>query len=186
MASLDAFTYCGLLQSKNIRLLEVIPASELGTLAVRLIEKNLDNAEFEALSYVWGSQAEKLPIKCNDCWLSIGSNLHDALCERRRRGSTALLWADAICINQDSNQEKTCQVRLMRDIFAKADRVIVWIGKERPDDYAAFQLAKKLYNNCNGDRYDIDAGIYDFEDFDCKSKGVYKSTRHPTWIALFE
>ena len=95
MASFDAFTYCRPLQGRNIRLLQVTLGSKLSTLEIRLIEKNLDEAEFEALSYVWGNQARKELIKCNGCWLSIGSNLHDALCERRRRGSTAFLWADA-------------------------------------------------------------------------------------------
>jgi hypothetical protein len=186
MASFDTFTYCRPLQGRNIRLLQVTLGSELSTLEIRLIEKNLDEAEFEALSYVWGNQARKELIKCNGCWLSIGSNLHDALCERRRRGSTAFLWADAVCINQDNSQEKTHQVRLMRDIYARADRVIIWIGKERPKDSDAFQLAKSLYQKCHGERYDIDTGIYDFEDFDCESKGVPKPLFDPAWIALFE
>jgi hypothetical protein len=53
--------------SRNIRLLQVTLRSELSTLEIRLIEKNLDEAEFEALSYVWGNQARKELIKCNCC-----------------------------------------------------------------------------------------------------------------------
>src|SRR6266480_2595140 len=186
MASFDAFTYCCPLQGRNIRLLEVRLGSVLSTLEIRLIEKNLDEAEFEALSYVWGNQGRKERIKCNDCWLSIGSNLYDALCERRRRGSTTFLWADAICVNQDNNQEKTHQVRLMREIYARADRVIIWIGKERLKDSKGFQLAKSLYQKCHGERYDIDTGVLDFGDFDCESKGVSEPLFDPNWIALFE
>ncbi|MCJ1394443.1 Non-essential glycogen phosphorylase [Xylographa bjoerkii] len=186
MASLNAFTYSHPLQGRNIRLLEVKLGPQLSPLKIRLVEKHLDEVEFEALSYVWGNQARKKSIKCNGCRLAIGSNLHDALCEMRRRGSTTFCWADAICINQNNAQEKTCQVRLMREIYARANRVIIWIGKEQPRDSDALQLAESLYKKCDGDWYDIDAGTYDFEDFDCESKGVPKPLFDPIWIALFE
>ena len=186
MASSDAFTYCRTLQGRNIRLLKLTLGPELSMLEICLIEKNLDAAKFEALSYVWGDQARNEVIKCNGCWLRIGSNLHDALCERRRRGSTAFLWVDAISINQDNSREKTHQVRLMRDIYARADRVIIWIGKEQPKNADAFQLAESMYQKCHGELYDIDTGIYDFEDFDCESNGVPTPFFNPAWIALFE
>lgn len=169
MATPNTFKYSQSLHGRNIRLLDVILGRESSTLEIRLIEKELDEAKFEALSYVWGTQTTKL-IRCNGCWLSIGSNLHDALLERRRRQSTALLWADAICINQEDNREKTRQVRFMREIYAKADPVIIWLGKEEPKDLEGFELAKSLYRECDGKWYDIDAGRYDYEDFDYDSK----------------
>ena len=182
MASADAFKYCVELQGRNIRLLEVTLGSELSTLEIRLIEESLDEERFEALSYVWGSQERKELVKYNGRWLSIGSNLHDALWGRRCRGSRVFLWADAICINQ----EKSRQVRMIRDIYAIAERVIIWIGKERSKGSDAFRLAKSLYHKYDGGQYDIDAGTYDFEDLDCKSKGVPEPLFDPTWSALFE
>ncbi|TGO23596.1 hypothetical protein BPAE_0127g00160 [Botrytis paeoniae] len=35
---------------------------------------------------------------------------------------------DAICINQNDNDEKNTQVRLMRDIYQKTERCLVWLG----------------------------------------------------------
>ena len=42
------------------------------------------------------------------------------------------LWIDAICINQipgDNDDEKEQQVRAIAKIYAKASRVIVWLGE---------------------------------------------------------
>ena len=38
-------------------------------------------------------------------------------------------WIDALCINQTDNDEKGQQVRLMREIYASAESVIVWLGE---------------------------------------------------------
>jgi hypothetical protein len=43
------------------------------------------------------------------------------------------LWVDAICVNQDNNDEKTSQILLMGDIFAMAQHVIVWLGDDAKD-----------------------------------------------------
>lgn len=37
---------------------------------------------------------------------------------------------DALCINQDDNAEKCHQVRLMRDIYAKAKETMAWLGDD--------------------------------------------------------
>lgn len=37
------------------------------------------------------------------------------------------LWVDAICINQEDNNEKTDQVQLMTWIYASAKGVLVWL-----------------------------------------------------------
>jgi hypothetical protein len=46
--------------------------------------------------------------------------------EDKRQG---YIWADAICINQIDASEKTEQVRLMADIYERAELVLVWLGK---------------------------------------------------------
>ena len=44
-----------------------------------------------------------------------------------------VLWIDALYINQDETVERNHQVALMRDIYKKAARAIVWIGPEGVD-----------------------------------------------------
>ncbi|PYH35845.1 HET domain-containing protein [Aspergillus neoniger CBS 115656] len=68
---------------------------------------------YEALSYVWGSQTLV--------------HLRDNQLER-------ILWFDAICINQEDDDEKGEQIPLMRSIYAQADRVLVWLGEATQDD----------------------------------------------------
>ena len=38
------------------------------------------------------------------------------------------MWIDAIYINQEDDDEKERQVQSMAKIYAKASRVIVWLG----------------------------------------------------------
>jgi Heterokaryon incompatibility protein (HET) len=40
-----------------------------------------------------------------------------------------LLWADAICIDQDNDYEKSWQVAMMKRIYEKAVSVICWLGE---------------------------------------------------------
>jgi hypothetical protein len=39
-----------------------------------------------------------------------------------------LIWADAVCINQADDEEKSWQVRMMGDVYRNADRVLIWLG----------------------------------------------------------
>jgi hypothetical protein len=40
------------------------------------------------------------------------------------------LWADAICINQDDNKEKSRQIRLIAQVFQSAAFLIAYLGQE--------------------------------------------------------
>lgn len=39
-----------------------------------------------------------------------------------------MIWIDALCINQDDDEEKGIQVQMMDRIFQEAKRVAVWLG----------------------------------------------------------
>lgn len=41
-----------------------------------------------------------------------------------------MLWVDALCINQKDLEERSAQVRQMADIYGKAWRVVVWLGRQ--------------------------------------------------------
>jgi hypothetical protein len=62
--------------------------------------------EYEALSYVWGSISPAKRMVLNGKQITITPNLDCALRQLRRPGSRLLLWVDALCINQDSSEEK--------------------------------------------------------------------------------
>ncbi|KAI0456568.1 heterokaryon incompatibility protein-domain-containing protein [Xylaria acuta] len=59
---------------------------------------------------------------------------------RQSKRIPSLFWADAVCINQEDETEKSHQVTLMRTIYQNAFVVISWMG---PDDDGLISLAIK-------------------------------------------
>jgi hypothetical protein len=92
---------------------------------------------YEALSYFWGSEDKPKSISVNHQKLDITQNLHTALLHLRDHACSRVIWIDAICINQDDEKDKENQIPLMVEIYAKAHRVVVWLG----DDEGKFGLA---------------------------------------------
>jgi hypothetical protein len=80
-----------------------------------------------ALSYTWGSETPLKTILIDGKALGITLNLHDALCHLQQ-DELIYLWVDAICINQQDEDEKNKQVGRMRDIYKTATQVLAWLG----------------------------------------------------------
>lgn len=123
------FQYDAPLKGKTIRLLEVLPSDNDSEVKVRLDRHALQNADFDALSYVWGDASNKHKIICNDQELEVTLNLYEALQHRRPRPASVIrhdgthfqtenladgafplskrkLWIDAICINNEIEKRK--------------------------------------------------------------------------------
>ncbi|KAK3946515.1 heterokaryon incompatibility protein-domain-containing protein [Pseudoneurospora amorphoporcata] len=118
----------------HIRLLQLLPPkNEDTTIRCKLFYTALDSKgtrPYEALSYVWGSEDKPCSIFIDGCNLAVGKNLYAALLHLRDHSIQRTIWIDAICINQGDNEEKGHQVQSMAKIYAKASRVIVWLGEE--------------------------------------------------------
>lgn len=82
---------------------------------------------------------------CDDKSFSITHNLHQALQRIREDRAGTLLWVDAICINQSDDDEKTHQVKMMRDIYNHAELVLIWLGEEEPTDKLGFEMMHRMY-----------------------------------------
>ncbi|KAJ4185076.1 hypothetical protein NW767_013034 [Fusarium falciforme] len=132
--------------TSEIRLLEVPSdgSEDWGLITVSLDE----NPKYFALSYVWGEKKdlEKIILQGQD--VEVTPNLASALSRIRSgnigRTSTPIkyLWVDAICINQEDNEERSKQVQFMHHIFICAEAVYAWVGQK---DYSlAFQTIKTL------------------------------------------
>ncbi|KEY73586.1 hypothetical protein S7711_09201 [Stachybotrys chartarum IBT 7711] len=104
---------------------------------------------YEALSYTWGDQRNKLPITCSGHSMLVTANLHSALQHLRQEDKSRVLWADALCINQADNTEKSVQVPLMGAIYSGADRVLIWLGEETADVAGALQLLPQMQRHYN-------------------------------------
>ncbi|KAJ4323286.1 hypothetical protein N0V84_004416 [Fusarium piperis] len=109
---------------RDIRLLRLLPGSSHDPIKTELFRESLDNnLEFSVLSYSWGSESDK------GIAIMITRNLHQCLVNLRSETTPLVIWIDAVCINQSSNEEKNTQVPLMRDIYNAAKEEFVWLGE---------------------------------------------------------
>lgn len=126
------FTYTPLKNpTEEIRLFELFPGR--GPLRGRLSCHGLEAVKgtYYPLSYCWGKQTKAIGIILNDCAWPIGENLYAALKSIRRQEGRLTMWVDALCISQNSAEEKNAQVSMMGEIFLNGRRTYVWLG---PDD----------------------------------------------------
>ncbi len=108
-----------------------------------LVRTNLRIApDFEALSYRCGSEQDSrkhiiVYNKYYECDYVVKINLWEALYNLRDANDPRTLWVDAISINQADLEEKSHQVRHMRQIYERAKRALIWLGPEAEDsDFA--------------------------------------------------
>ncbi|OCL10098.1 HET-domain-containing protein, partial [Glonium stellatum] len=113
-----------------IRVLELLPGEPQEGLRCKLQNVQLSpTLKYEALSYCWGKACLTHTVSCNGFKMSITPSLHSALSRLRNKDRIRILWADAICINQDDDQEKAYQVSLMATIYSHATQVNIWLGE---------------------------------------------------------
>jgi hypothetical protein len=129
------YRYTRLSHPGNIRLLRLLPNKESkGELRCELFEYPLGSSDkvtrpYEALSYFWGSQRNPQSILVDNSSFKITQNLYNALSTLQDYGIPRVIWVDAICIDQMHEEEKLQQIQYMTEIYAKASRVIVWLGE---------------------------------------------------------
>jgi hypothetical protein len=124
--------YDSILRSRSIRVLDLAPGTwdEPVNCFLRTVHLDDDDPRYEAISYAWGDYNDRKPVICNGYAITTTRSLFEALQRFRYVDTTRTLWADALCINQADDDEKTSQVRLMSYIYTKAVRVLVWLQHE--------------------------------------------------------
>lgn len=124
---------------RAFRTLELLPSRDHDAVVrCELRHCTLDeDIRFEAMSYAWGAPDPKSDILINGPnVLGVTRNCYEALLHLRYKFRRRTLWVDAICIDQHENDESTRernhQVMFMSDIYAKAEKVVVWLGCSVP------------------------------------------------------
>ncbi|KAH7322675.1 heterokaryon incompatibility protein-domain-containing protein [Stachybotrys elegans] len=110
-----------------IRLLEIVSVSP--KIVLRVETTSLDSPPpYLALSYCWGTLP---PVDV----ISLETGLMDAM------GSYvgSRIWIDAICINQQDDQEKSHQVQAMDKVYQQAETVLIWLGAQTFDSDTALR-----------------------------------------------
>ncbi|KAI1453301.1 HET-domain-containing protein [Annulohypoxylon moriforme] len=158
----ERFEYTALDPShREIRVLTVLPGEPEEPLRATVGTRSLDsNPLYNALSYVWGDAASaSIPgntINIDGDDFPVTTNLLVALRHLRSVLGTdnpITLWVDAVCINQADLDERREQVSMMRDIYASAEQVIIWLGEEDYESDAVFDaipaVAAQSHNEQN-------------------------------------
>lgn len=154
---ISEYIYRPISQPNGIRLLRLLPSKdELGDIRCELFESALRSSDkhlrpFEAVSYCWGSNDKTKSIRVtdqdHDQELKVTENLHAALVRLRDEDIVRILWVDAICIDQSNKEEKGHQIKQMAELYAKAGRVIVWLGEsENGSDKALMAIHEAARN----------------------------------------
>ncbi|KAI1397756.1 HET-domain-containing protein [Hypoxylon fuscum] len=149
-----------------------------------IVTDSLDNPpRYYALSYCWGDITNQTLITVDGEPVSVSRNLEAALRHSVLRPGD-LIWADAICINQNDLDEKTRQVMLMDRVYLKAAETIVWLGEETPNSRHAHTLLDEM-------KKDVRQDSISSEDFDLALRhtanpvralrGLYELFASPYW-----
>ena len=115
---------------RQIRLFHLEPSENFHDQAEGFLEivSLDDNPRYEALSYAWGDPKITCAIELHNVQWEVTTNLETGLRHLRGNVNEKVLWIDAICIDQGSNEEKNYQVPMMKTIYANASIVRVWLG----------------------------------------------------------
>ncbi|VUC32704.1 unnamed protein product [Clonostachys rosea] len=126
------FTYKRLESARNIRILRLEHGQVNDEIKCSLEHVSLDGdyPEYEAISYAWGDKTRSCQVVLDGAKCNITASLFSALKHFRKPSEARILWADALCIDQESNGEKTHQVKRMAEIYSSAQRVLVWLGPD--------------------------------------------------------
>ncbi|KAI9857986.1 MAG: hypothetical protein M1813_007956 [Trichoglossum hirsutum] len=169
----EQYQYRSLVGPKDIRVFELAPGWSGDPLRGRIIHSSHTgkgdsqgwSIPYEALSYCWGRYCDRdLRLVVNDRYsLRIMPDLDVALRHLRSTYKRKYLWIDVICINQDDVQEKSVQVALMVDIYARAEVVNVWLGPSKQESPMGMEVLN----------YFAQSTVNDRAPWDCMPRGAF-------------
>ncbi|KAH8895496.1 hypothetical protein GQ53DRAFT_641392, partial [Thozetella sp. PMI_491] len=121
--------------NREVRLLRLAKPPGKDGLHLSLTSCPLDQAPpFMAVSYCWGDAKQMIEIDCNRETLAITASLDYALKRVFNWKPDLVLWADGICINQEDMDERASQVKLMGEIYSRAQSTVAYLGEALAPD----------------------------------------------------
>lgn len=143
--------------STQIRLIELLPGRGIIQCRLKVTELGEADHTYEPISYCWkaytrehwyGSsykekkKQKKIRVRVDGADLYVTENLHGALRQMRLESGIRVLWADAICINQADDEEKSVQVAMMSRIYKGGSQTLAWLGEADHRTRKAFAFLK--------------------------------------------
>lgn len=111
----------------SIRLVKVEPGLHNNGLIQIEMKHSIVSANYSAISYMWGDQAERHHVLINNRVATVGSSLYGHLCSLRTFERGQWYWVDALSIDQQNPMERSQQVKLMAEIFEGARNVLAFV-----------------------------------------------------------
>ncbi|KAK3627277.1 hypothetical protein LTR56_013738 [Elasticomyces elasticus] len=85
---------------------------------------------YNAISYTWGDRDDMDSILLDGHALPVTQNCRYALWQAQLHHPGTHKWIDAVCIDQTNDVEKSSQVARMADLYARADCVLMCVGRD--------------------------------------------------------
>lgn len=177
----------------DIRLVDLLSGPK-ETLQCQLRHVPSQDAEYTALSYVWRDAGHGFSMVVADAQgrIPLTENLYNALQDLRNCDDVRpkTFWIDQICINQNDDDEKGTQVRMMGDIYRRASQVLTYLGPEIPGDDDAINLALSLYQQYKKitkiygrTKDEILSALTDIRESNRRQEGLPREMRYPREMA---
>lgn len=147
---------------REIRIITHLPGSDSKTIICTLKHVCLDdNPKYEALSYAWGMDEFYKSILIDGKSLGVRRTLWFALFHLRQKitpwvirkepllaiqsvdsveqpvtlgepKTTLSIWIEALCIDQNTDTERSSQVEMMGSIYETCKNLRIWLGEQTP------------------------------------------------------
>jgi hypothetical protein len=169
---------------KSVRFLHLQPGAKDDPVSIKLVACPLaELPPFEALSYTWGNTVIPKIIACNGLSFKIHLNAWHALVDLRYEDKPRVLWVDAICINQQDNEDKNHYVPMMRVIYERASRVCVWMQPVHVDMANVLNIVSKVSAIGEKDELEPEKSLLAVTAADLTAQGL-PSVNDPVWKSI--
>ncbi|KAF2113606.1 heterokaryon incompatibility protein-domain-containing protein [Lophiotrema nucula] len=148
------------LQEHEIRLVKLLPVTA-SFIKCEIVHVSLHSpGKYTALSYAWGdaentrtievrTQSDPYDVQNRFVKVPVTISLRDGLRALRKRDQIVMVWADALCIDQQNPQERAQQVRLMTAIYQEATSLAIWLGPTEDDSDMALESLEYIASHPN-------------------------------------
>lgn len=167
------FVYRPLRHPREIRVIRLAtqPGVELS-----LEHRNLDDGPvYTAVSYRWGTEVAEDDLIIDGRALRVRKRLMSMIAALKDENSLRFLWIDAICIQQNSTVEQNHQVKLMGEIYSRADHVIAYLEGARQSTWKARK--QSVFSKLAHSAYRLGISpkpLSQHSETDCAQKPIYQ------------
>lgn len=123
------------------------------------VQKKFTWGNYAAMSYSWGPEPPTTKILLRNRYVGCeNANIEFALIDVKPNLESALrqfrtmryfmnqgpIWIDALCINQNVEEEKGGQIQMMPHIYGCAGNILVWLGEGTSDLHEAMDSVQEI------------------------------------------